>query len=106
METDTQTNQCIPDARWGGIYQQTKIPIPPRELVPGFFYVPHLGEACSSILTWGVLSAVLDVTTPDGPALEGSLSTGGTGVEVLVFSTPAMGASFSSCPMLGLMGSK
>ena len=57
-------------------------------------------------LPWGVLSIALDVTIPDSPASAGSPSTGGAGVEVLVHSTPAMGASFSSCPMLELMGSK
>ena len=36
MEGDTQTNQCIPDARWTGICQKTEIPVPPWELVLSF----------------------------------------------------------------------
>ena len=70
------------------------------------FWVLHLSGAGWSRLPWGVLPAALGVTIPDGPASAGSQSTGGTEVKVVLFSTPAMGASFSSCPMLELMGSK
>ena len=70
------------------------------------FHVPHLSGAGWSSLPWGVLPAVLGLTIPDSPASAGSLSTGGAGVEALLFSTLATGASFSPCPMLELMGSK
>ena len=69
-------------------------------------HVPHLSGAGWSKLPWGVLPGALDMTDPDGPASAGSLSIGGTGAKVLVFSTPATGASFSSCSMLELMGTK
>ena len=36
VETDTQSNQCIPDAGQMGSCQQTKIPVPPWKSVPGF----------------------------------------------------------------------
>ena len=52
------------------------------------FHVPHLWGAGWSGLSWGVLPAVLGVTIPDGPASAGSLSTGGTGVEVLFSPLP------------------
>ena len=38
IETDTQTNPCIPDAMWTGICQQTKILVPTWKSVPGFSY--------------------------------------------------------------------
>ena len=44
MEKDTQTNQCIPDARQTGICQQNKILVPQWELVLGFC-VLHLSGA-------------------------------------------------------------
>ena len=47
-----------------------------------------------------------DVAIPDCSASAGSLSTDGIGAEVLVFSTPAMGASFPFCSMLVLIGNK
>ena len=68
--------------------------------------VPHLSGAGQSRLPWGVLPAAFGVTIPDDPVSAGALSTDGTGVREVVFSTPAMGLSFSSCSMLGLMGSR
>ena len=37
-ETDTQINSCIPHTIWAGIFLQTKIPVPPWKLVPGFLH--------------------------------------------------------------------
>ena len=57
------------------------------------FCTLHLSGAGWSRLLWGVLPAALGMTVPDGPASADSLSTGGTGVDVLLFSTPAKGSS-------------
>ena len=42
METHKQTNPHIQDARWAGICQQCKIPVPPWKLVPCVACVPHV----------------------------------------------------------------
>ena len=62
-----------------------------------------LSAAGQSRLPWGVPPAALGVTISDNPASAGALS---TGVGEAVFPTPAMGLSFLSCSMLGLMGSR
>ena len=96
-------NQCIPDAGQTGNCQQTETLVPPWKSVPGF-YLPHLSGAGWSRLPSGGLPAVLGVTIPDGPASAGSLSTGGDGVKVLLFSTPAISASFLILPFVGVDG--
>ena len=68
--------------------------------------VPCLSGAGQSRLPWGVLPAALGVTVPDDPASADALLTGGAGVSKVVFLTLATGLSFSSCSMLGLMGSR
>ena len=68
--------------------------------------VPHLSEAGWSGPPWDVLPTVSDVAIADSSTSGGSLSTGGAGAEVLVCSTPAMGASLSFCSKLELIGNK
>ena len=53
MQTDTQANQCIPDASWSSVCQQTKILVPPWE--------PVLGGSCATLkcrLIWTTLGCV------------------------------------------------
>ena len=68
------------------------------------FHVAHvscLSGAGWSRLPWDVLPVVSDVAIPDGSESADSLSTDETGAEVLVCSTPAMGASSMACYKLG-----
>ena len=65
-----------------------------------------LSGAGWSGLPLDVLPVVSDVAIPDGSESACSLSTDGSGAEVLVCSTPAIYASSSACSKLGLMGNK
>ena len=66
----------------------------------------HLSGAGQSGLPWGVLSAELDMTIPDGLVSAGALPTDGAGVGEVSFQTPTKGPSFLPCSRLELMGSK
>ena len=80
METDMQTNPCIPDTRWSGICQQTEILVPHGSWF-WVFCTLYLSGGGWSRLPWGVLPAMLGVTIPGGSASADSLSTGGAGVK-------------------------
>ena len=68
------------------------------------FCTLHLSGAGWSRVPWGVLPAACGVTIPDGPASADLLSTGGAGVEVSLFSTPAMGCILLILPYVGVDG--
>ena len=68
--------------------------------------MPCLSGTGRSGLPWGVLSAKVDVTIPDGPASADALPTDGAGGREMSSPTPTMGLSFSPCSRLELMGSK
>ena len=63
METDTQTNSCIPDAGWTGICLQTEILVPPWKSVLDF---PHTVSKWSRLI-WTTLGCVTFCTWCDHP---------------------------------------
>ena len=63
METDTQSKQCIPEARWSGSCQQTEILVPPWKSVLGYLYAVSKW----SRLIWTTLGCVTYCTWCDHP---------------------------------------